>query len=75
MHTCKLYCYNQQEKFCYTTRVNSASLIDMLLYFDIRKYSTAQFKLDKERVWHVLDTTHFSFRTHAGMRALARLMM
>ena len=37
-------------------------------------YGTAQFKLDKAHVWHVLDTTHFSFRTRAGMRALARSM-
>ena len=40
----------------------------------IRTYGTAHFKLDKARVWHVLDTTHFSFRTCAGMRALARSM-
>ena len=37
-------------------------------------YGTAQFKLDKARVWHVLNTTRFSFRTRAGMRALARSM-
>ena len=37
-------------------------------------YSTAQFKLDKAHVWHVLDTTRFSFCTRAGMRALARSM-
>ena len=37
-------------------------------------YSTAQFKLDKACVWHVLDVTRFSFRTHAGMCALARSM-
>ena len=38
-------------------------------------YGTAQFKVDKARVWHVLDMTRFLFRTRAGMRALARLMM
>ena len=37
-----------------------------------RVYSTAQFKLDKARMWHVLNTTHFSFCTRAGMHALAR---
>ena len=37
-------------------------------------YGTAQFKLDKARVWHVLNMTCFSFRTRAGMRVLARLM-
>ena len=26
-------------------------------------YGTAQFKVDKAHVWHVLDTTHFSFHT------------
>ena len=40
----------------------------------IHSYGTAQFKLDKARVWHVLDTTRFSFRMRAGMHALARLM-
>ena len=38
-------------------------------------YGTAQFKVDKARMWHVLDTTRFSFRTHVGMRVLARSMM
>ena len=38
-------------------------------------YGTAQFKLDKARVWHVLDMTFFSFRTRAGMHALTRSMM
>ena len=37
-------------------------------------YGTAQFKLDKARVSHVLDTTHFSFHTRAGMRVLTRSM-
>ena len=37
-------------------------------------YGTAQFKLDKARVWHVLDTTRFSFCTRAGMCALERSM-
>ena len=37
-------------------------------------YGTAQFKVDKVHMWHVLDTTPFSFHTHAGMRALARSM-
>ena len=37
-------------------------------------YGSAQFKVDKACVWHVLDTTHFSFRMRAGMRALARSM-
>ena len=38
-------------------------------------YGTAQLKLDKVRVWHVLYTTCFSFRMRAGIRALARSMM
>ena len=34
-------------------------------------YSTAQFKLDRTRVQHGLDTTRFSSHTHASMRACA----
>ena len=41
----------------------------------MRKYGTAQFKVEKGHVWHVLDTTCFSFRMRADMRVLARLMM
>ena len=41
------------------------------LYY-IYLYGTAHFKLDRAHVWHVLDTTHFSFRTRADIRALAR---
>ena len=37
-------------------------------------YGTAQFKLDRIRMWHGLNTTHFSFYTHASMRVHARLM-
>ena len=37
-------------------------------------YGTAQFKLDRTRVQHGLDTTRFSFHTNASMRVYARLM-
>ena len=37
-------------------------------------YGTAQFKVDKARVWHVLNMRRFSFRTCAGMHALVRSM-
>ena len=37
-------------------------------------YGTAHFKLEKACVWHLLDTTRFSFRMRAGMRELARSM-
>ena len=33
-----------------------------------KNYGTAQFKLDRRLVHHVLDTTHFSFHTHASIR-------
>ena len=52
------------------------SVVQYLMILYIRmQYGTAQFKVDKARVWHVLDTTHFSFRTSAGMHALTRSMM
>ena len=38
-------------------------------------YSTAQFKLDRTRVQHGLDTTHFSFHMRASMHVHARLMI
>ena len=38
-------------------------------------YRTAQFKLDKTRVWHGLDTTSFSFYMRTSMRIGTRLMM
>ena len=37
-------------------------------------YGTAQFKIDRTRMRHGLDTTHFSFYMHASMRVHARLM-
>ena len=40
-----------------------------------KKYGTAQFKLDRTQVQHVLDTTHFSFHTRASIHVHARLMM
>ena len=37
-------------------------------------YGTAQFKLDRTRVWHGLDMTHFFILQAAIMRVHARLM-
>ena len=38
-------------------------------------YSTAQFKLDRTRTQHGLDTTRFSFHMHASLRVHTRLVM
>ena len=38
-------------------------------------YSRAQFKFDRTCVQHGLDTTCFSFHTHASMRVHTKLMM
>ena len=40
----------------------------------IHTYGTAQFKLDRTRVQHGLNTTRFSFHTHASVSVHARLM-
>ena len=48
---------------------------ELSIYARIGIYGTAQFKLDRTRVWHRLDTTHFSFYMHASMCVHERLMM
>ena len=42
--------------------------------YNVRMYSTAQFKPDRTRVQHGLDTTRSSFHTCASMHVHARLM-
>ena len=37
-------------------------------------YSTAQFKVDRARMWHGLNITRFSFYVHVRMRVHIRLM-
>ena len=54
--------------------IHTHTYVRTYIHTYIHTYGTAQFKVDKTRVWHVLDTTRFSFCTRAGMRVLARPM-
>ena len=48
-----------------------SSIVKRKTICNFERYDTAQFKLDKARVWHVLDTTCF-FISHACRHACVR---